>query len=65
MEIIVTVITLFFGYVVGLVQGGIHIYTGEKPKSQHKEQEYNQDYSSNLPPEVQQYYDKTSGFNDF
>lgn len=51
------------GYVVGLVQKGIHVNIN------HKEKEipttYNPSLATELPPEVQQYYHETKGFNQF
>lgn len=59
------IVALVAGYVIGVLQGGIHIYTGEKPvapKKKNEEQEYNKDFSHMLPPEMQQYFQKNNGY---
>ena len=61
---ICTMIALITGYIIGLLQGGVHIYTGNKPTAPTKKNEapvYNEDYSHMLPPDVQDYLLKNNG----
>lgn len=53
------------GYVIGVMQGGIHIYTDKKPlvpSAKNEETQYNEDYTHLLPPDMQEYFKKNSGF---
>ena len=62
---IFTMLAIALGYVIGLLQGGIHIYTDKKPLvpgSKNEEPQYNKDFSHNLPPEMQEYFTKNSGY---
>lgn len=57
----ITLCALGLGYAIGVMQGGIHIYTGkEVPKVVEKEEPK---YNTIVPPhpEVQQYFDQTKG----
>lgn len=55
------VLALAIGYLIGLMQKGIHIHKEEpKPK-----EGYNKPMSAMLPPEVQHYYNKTQGQNSW
>lgn len=65
-----TEILLFFaGYLLCLVQKGIHIniYNGEKPKKSKEKDEskYNESTADLLPPELRQYYEQHNGMNKF
>lgn len=50
------------GYVVGLVQKGIHVNINQK---QDIPTEFNPSLASELPPEIQHYYHETKGYNKF
>lgn len=60
---IALIVAILAGYVIGLLQGGVHIYTGNKPTAHKKNEEpvYNEDYSHMLPPDVQDYLLKNNG----
>lgn len=61
---ICTMIALVTGYIIGVVQGGVHIYTGIKPvapSNKNEEPVYNEEYSHMLPPDVQEYMLKNNG----
>lgn len=62
---ICTMVGLLVGYLIGMLQGGIHINinNGHRPlvSSDGKEPQYNEDYSHLLPPEMQEYYLKNNG----
>lgn len=63
--IFIVLTSLALGYCVGLVQGGIHIYTDKKPlvpSAKNEEPQYNEDYTHLLPPDMQEYFKKNSGF---
>lgn len=67
MTALVIVLAIVAGYVIGVMQGGIHIYTNKKPvapvvENEETQSQYNEDYSSLLPPEMQEYFKKNSGF---
>lgn len=67
MEMLILIIAIALGYGIGLLQGGIHIYTGNKPLApsakvqEPEEPQYNPDFSSDLPQEVQDYFVQNSG----
>jgi len=54
------VVAVGLGYVIGLLQGGIHIYSNSTPKT--KNLEYNESLGVD---EFKQYYDDTGGANKF
>lgn len=64
MELIAIVLGIFLGYFAGLLQGGIHIYRDAKPAAPKKDESpvYNEDFSHELPPEMQEYFVKNSGY---
>lgn len=58
------VFALLAGYVIGLLQKGIHIYKDQKPVAPKKEEKpvYNEDFSHELPPEMQKYFVENQGY---
>lgn len=63
---IFTMLAIALGYVIGLLQGGIHIHMNKKPVApvtkKDEEPQYNEEFSHLLPPEMQEYIHKTGGF---
>jgi len=66
MEMLVGVITLFLGYVAGLLTKGIHINITNKQPDPVPQDEivYNESTVGELPDEIKQYYDQTRGFTN-
>lgn len=66
METFILLIAIALGYIIGLLQGGIHIYTGNKPLApsvkKDEEPQYNEDLTYHLPQEVKDYFMKNEGF---
>lgn len=60
MEFLTLVLAVGLGYVIGLLQGGIHIYPNSTPKT--KNEEFNESYGV---PDIKEYYEETEGMNKF
>lgn len=59
---LVIILSIAFGYCIGIIQKGVHIHIN---KNEFEEKEgYNPSMAQYLPNEVQQYYQKTNGFNE-
>lgn len=55
-----TLAALALGYCIGVMQGGINIYTGSRSKKEDKKEPvYNP--TPEMPPEVEQYFNQTQG----
>lgn len=64
--IIFALVCMGVGYMWGQKGININIYhEGKSREVQKGEPQYNPDYSEDLPPEIQQYYEKTKGMNMF
>lgn len=60
MSYLTLVLAIGLGYVIGLMQNGVKVYTNTQPKV--KEGEYNK---SQGIQDIKDYYDETNGLNDF
>lgn len=64
MEAIILGFGLVVGYVIGLVQKGIHIHHIKEAPVQDEEQVFNETYSDGIPDDVKRYFEQTKGFLD-
>lgn len=58
------ILALGLGYVIGLLQKGIHIHHVQPQKEENAEPVYNEAYSDGVPLEIKNYYEQTKGFTD-
>lgn len=58
------IVAFILGLLAGTIPKGIHIHINHK-QDLDKPKEYNESLAGHLPKEVQEYYHKTSGYNQF
>lgn len=64
--VIACIVLFLLGYYLGILQKGIHINITHKQEEKPKEPvKYNESMAGHLPPEVQEYYKTTQGFNKY
>ena len=64
---LIFILSMLFGFLAGYLSKGVTIVVNHKDKQEipvtsEGKPAYNEDYSSLLPPEVQEYYEQNQGF---